>query len=73
MSYIKILDHPNLVRDTETKAVLNINLSAKEAFLKNREQKREMEKKLEKIDHLENKIKKLDEKLNIILDRLCSK
>ena len=52
--YMKVEEDNNLVRDTETNAILNVNTSALQAY-KNRK------KQFNKIDNLEEKIEKFDE------------
>jgi hypothetical protein len=68
--YAKIIDHPNLVRDMDTKAVLNIDIAGKERFLKAREEKR---KDKQRLNILETKVNEMDDKLNLILDLLRNK
>ncbi len=63
--YMKVEEDNNLVRDTETNAILNVNTSALQAY-KNRK------KQFNKIDNLEEKIEKFDERLLNIENLLIS-
>ena len=62
---MKVEEDNNLVRDTETNAILNVNTSAIQAY-KNRK------KQFNKIDNLEEKIEKFDERLLNIENLLIS-
>jgi hypothetical protein len=68
--YAKIIDHPHLVRDMDSKAVLNIDVEGKERFLKARAEKRRDKQRL---NDLETKVVDMDGKLNLILDLLRNK
>ena len=63
--YMKVEEDNNMVRDTETNAILNVNTSALQAY-KNRK------KQFNKIDNLEEKIEKFDERLLNIENLLIS-
>jgi hypothetical protein len=67
MKYAKIIDHPNLVRDLDSGAVLNVDHNARDNFLKARDAKR---KDKIRIDTLENDVKMLNSKLDVILELL---
>ena len=62
---MKVEEDNNLVRDTETNAILNVNTSALQAY-KNRK------KQFNKIDNLEEKIEEFDERLLNIENLLIS-
>jgi|APGre2960657404_1045060.scaffolds.fasta_scaffold02466_3 hypothetical protein len=55
--YIKIEDTPDLVKDTNSGALLNTNVQALEAYRKRRE-------KFSKVDELENKVVSLEQNIN---------
>jgi hypothetical protein len=55
--YIKIEDTPDLVKDTNSGALLNTNVQALEAYRKRRE-------KFSKFDELENKVVSLEQNIN---------
>ena len=65
--YYKIIDHPNLVRDATSKAVLNIDHNSKVAFLASREVRRNEKSR---IDRLEKDIESMEKKLDMILGLL---
>jgi hypothetical protein len=60
MKTAKVENKEHLVRDLESKAVLNTNVSALKAHLKQRDQ-------LNKVDLLENKINNMESKIDLIL------
>lgn len=66
MSYLKVKDNRNLVRDSHTKAIININ----EDGLREYQDKRRMYEKLMKVDELETEIKEIKNLLNIIVQKL---
>lgn len=66
--YVKIIDHPNLVRDMESGAILNINVKSKEAFLNARDIKR---KEKARLDNLEKKMDSIEDLLKKVLDKLA--
>lgn len=55
--YLKIEDAPDLVKDTNSGAVLNTNTRALEAYRKQRD-------KLGKVDKLETKVEALQQNIN---------
>ncbi len=63
--YIKVEEDENLVRDTESNAILNVNPSALQAYKNRKKQSR-------KIDNLEEKIEKFDDRLLNIENLLIS-
>lgn len=66
MKTAKVENKEHLVRDLDTKAVLNTNVGALKAHLKQREQ-------LKKVDLLETKMSTLESKLDMILQLLTDK
>ena len=56
-NYLKIEDAPDLVKDTNSGAVLNTNVQALEAYRKRRE-------KLNKTEQLENRVTTIENTLN---------
>jgi len=67
MTYAKIVDHPNLVRDMDSHAVLNIDITSKKMFLSSRDAKR---KERERLDRLEGEVADLKKMLQLVLDKL---
>jgi formate-dependent nitrite reductase cytochrome c552 subunit len=53
MQYTKVEGHMNLVRDEETKAVINVNVSEYQKYL---DQKSTKEKEIERIQSLESEV-----------------
>ena len=68
MSYIKVEGRPNLVRDTESGAILNTNKGAVENYIMIREKHENKDKQIEQmqsdIDELKQLVKQLVEKEN---------
>ena len=68
MSYIKVEGRPNLVRDTESGAILNTNRTAVENYYKIREKHEKKDKQIAQmqsdIDELKQLVKQLVEKEN---------
>tara|TARA_Y100000052_G_C2930229_1_gene73886 strand:+ start:369 stop:578 length:210 start_codon:yes stop_codon:yes gene_type:complete len=68
MSYIKVEGRPNLVRDTESGAILNTNRTAVENYYKIREKHRNKDKQIAQmqsdINELKQLVKQLVEKEN---------
>lgn len=71
--YIKIKDHPNLVRDMNSKAVLNVNKEAKESFITARDARRREHEKMQSLESdiasLKNKMYAIEILLNKVLDK----
>ena len=61
---VKVRDHEELVRDTETQAVLNTDLSSLEQYRKRRETLR---KKDEELTHIKEEISELKTMLQQLL------
>jgi hypothetical protein len=63
MKIVKVKDHPNLVKDMESKAVLNTNYAA---YLEYKKQKQSVED----VDMLKEDMKQVKEMLNTIVSML---
>ncbi len=64
--YIQVEDQKDLVRDPNSKAILNTNIQALSAYKK----RKQTYAKIEKIDHLENKVKNIENKIEEVLTTL---
>jgi len=60
MAYSKVEGHPHLVRDDNTKAIINIS---NDQFVQAKRLKEQMKKKQSQIENLEERINSLEEKL----------
>jgi len=60
---LKVQEHPDLVRDTKTNAILNVDNGGLIAYKKRKAH-------LNKIDFLEDKVLKLESKVDQVLDLL---
>jgi hypothetical protein len=69
MKYSKVNGHSNLIRDEETKAIINTNMSDYNAYIA---QKRMKEKENQKLQNLEKDFVNMKEDLNEIKSLLRS-
>ena len=67
MSYIKVEGHSNLVRDTSTGAILNIN---KDEISASRKRKLERKQKEKDFEDLKNEVGDIKNMLNKIIEKL---
>ena len=74
MSKIKVQDKPNLVRDSATGAILNLNNEERERFLQQRAIRRKKEEQtkqaFDRIDTLDERVTAIESKLDLILNLL---
>ena len=64
--YVKVKDEKDLVRDPNSKAILNTNIEALHAYKK----RKQTYAKIEKIDQLEDKVKSIESKIDEVLTTL---
>ncbi len=64
--YIQVEDQKDLVRDPNSKAILNTNIQSLSAYKK----RKQTYAKIEKIDQLENKVKNIENKIDEVLTTL---
>ena len=64
--YVQVKDQKDLVRDPNSKAILNTNIEALAAYKK----RKQTYAKIEKIDQLENKVKNIENKIDEVLTTL---
>jgi hypothetical protein len=67
MNYIKVEGHPNLVRDKNSGAILNINKTEIEA---NRIRKEREKQKDKEIEQLKNDVSEIKSMLNKLVEKL---
>jgi hypothetical protein len=67
MNYIKVEGHPNLVRDKNSGAILNINKTEIEA---NRIRKEKEKQKDKEIEQLKNDVSEIKSMLNKLIEKL---
>lgn len=65
---IFIEDHPNMVRDRHSKAILNTDADALKAYKLQRQNRTKTQEVVERVDNLEKKLNLLMDKLDRILD-----
>ena len=58
--YVQVKDEKDLVRDPNSKAILNTNIEALHAYKK----RKQTYAKIEKIDQLEDKVKSIENKID---------
>ena len=64
--YVQVKDQKDLVRDPNSKAILNTNIEALAAYKK----RKQTYAKIEKIDQLEDKVKSIENKIDEVLTTL---
>ena len=64
--YVQVKDEKDLVRDPNSKAILNTNIEALHAYKK----RKQTYAKIEKIDQLEDKVKSIESKIDEVLTTL---
>ena len=64
--YVQVKDEKNLVRDPNSKAILNTNIEALHAYKKIKQ----TYAKIEKIDQVEEKVKSIENKIDEVLTTL---
>lgn len=70
MKYAKVKESPELIRDMESKAVLNTNISALQAYKKKREKQQEIQSAVEDINTMKQDINELKSLMQRILDKI---
>ena len=68
--YIPIEGQPDLFRDPRSQAVLQTNVKAKEAYNKQREDRRKIQSALSEIDSLKDDVKEMKSLIKLILQKL---
>ncbi len=68
-NYIQVEGEPDLVRDKNSQAILNVNSEKLQAFKKRREQERKVRNVVEEFDSLKLEMKEIKELLKILLDK----
>ena len=68
MALLQVEDRPDLVKDTTTKAVLNTDTTALEAYRRRRESQREVRNMCEEIDDIKNDIADIKSLLKEIIN-----
>jgi len=64
--YVQVKDQKHLVRDPNSKAILNTNIEALHAYKK----RKQTYAKIDKIDQLESKVKSIENKIDEVLTTL---
>ena len=70
MKYAKVKENPELIRDMDSKAVLNTNSTALQAYKKKREKQQEMQSAVEDINNMKQDINDLKTLMQRILDKI---
>lgn len=70
MKYAKVKENPELVRDMDSKAVLNTNVSALQAYKKKREKQQEIQSAVDDINNMKNEINEIKTLMQRILDKI---
>lgn len=64
---VKVKDHENLVKDTETKAVLNTDLTSLEAYRAHRNKQRQKDGEIER---LKEDVKEIKDILQLLVEKI---
>jgi hypothetical protein len=70
MKYAKVKENPELIRDMDSKAVLNTNSTALQAYKKKREKQQEIQSAVEDINNMKQDINELKTLMQRILDKI---
>ncbi len=70
MKFAKVKENPELIRDMESKAVLNTNRSALEAYRKKREKQQELKSAIDDINNMKQDINDLKTLMQRILEKI---
>jgi hypothetical protein len=70
MKYAKVQENPELIRDMDSKAVLNTNLTALQAYKKKREKQQEIQSAVEDINNLRQEVNELKTLMQRLLDKI---
>ena len=67
--YLKVTDEPNLVRDTKSKAILNVNAEALNKYKQEREKTLQLQKVISEHEELKKDISEIKQLLLQLMDR----
>ena len=70
MKYARVEESPDLIRDMDSKAVLNTNSTALQAYKKKREKQQEIQSAVEDINNMKQDINDLKTLMQRILDKI---
>jgi len=70
MKYAKVKENPELIRDMDSKAVLNTNLTALQSYKKKREKQQEIQSAVDDINNLRQEVNELKTLMQRILDKI---
>jgi hypothetical protein len=70
MKYAKVKENPELVRDMSSKAVLNTNRTALQAYKKKREKQQEIQSAVDDINNLKQDVNELKTLMQRLLDKI---
>jgi esterase/lipase len=70
MKYAKVKENPELIRDMDSKAILNTNLTALQAYKKKREKQQEIQSAVEDINNLRQEVNELKTLMQRLLDKI---
>tara|TARA_Y100000114_G_scaffold23388_1_gene19128 strand:- start:6640 stop:6864 length:225 start_codon:yes stop_codon:yes gene_type:complete len=70
MMYLKVEESTDLVRDSETNAILNVNQTALQAYKSRKGQFKKIDNMEEKIEHLDNRLLNIENLLLSLKSKL---
>lgn len=69
MEYIKVKDHPDLVRDANTNAILNVDNRALHKYKEEREEKRRLLNVMKENENLRNEVDEIKQMLRTLTEK----
>ena len=70
MKYAKVKENPELIRDMNSKAVLNTNQTALQSYKKKREKQNEIQSAVDDINNLKQDVNELKTLMQRLLDKI---
>lgn len=70
MNYIKVKDHPGLVRDSQSKAILNTNDIALAKYREERDKQLRIQRAIEDVDGLKQDVDEIKAMLKKLLEKI---
>jgi hypothetical protein len=70
MKYAKVKENSELIRDMDSKAVLNTNITALQAYKKKREKQQEIQSAVDDINNLRQEVNEIKTLMQRLLDKI---
>jgi hypothetical protein len=76
MKYVKVKDAPGFVRDMQTNAVLNADVSALQAYKRKRNKQKELDNSFSEVSTMKTNINKMEheiQEIKVLMQRILDK